>query len=161
MPLPSQYYANTGALLSAARSARRGAPVACSVVEAFGGDASTPRELDDVLRMEYRTKLLNPRWAEAMAAQGSGGAYEISQRMTALIGWGATSGFKDAFVYDSSYELYVEDEQMAERLRSSNLAAWSNVGQARPAARTCPPARAACAGAGAAHLCNPCSVIIS
>jgi hypothetical protein len=44
-----QYYANTGALLSAARSARRGAPVACSVVEAFGGDASTPRELDDVL----------------------------------------------------------------------------------------------------------------
>jgi len=32
-----------------------------------------------------RTKLLNPRWAEAMAAQGSGGAYEISQRMTAMV----------------------------------------------------------------------------
>lgn len=77
--------------------------------------------------MEYRTKLLNPRWAEAMAAQGSGGAYEISQHMTALIGWGATSGFKDAFVYDGSYELYVEETQMAERLRSANLAAWSTV----------------------------------
>jgi hypothetical protein len=25
------------------------------------------------------------RWAEAMAAQGSGGAYEISQRMTAMV----------------------------------------------------------------------------
>ena len=34
----------------------------------------------------HRTKLLNPRWAEAMAAQGSGGAYEISQRMTAMVG---------------------------------------------------------------------------
>ena len=29
-----------------------------------------------------------------MANQGSGGAYEISQRMTALVGWGATSGFR-------------------------------------------------------------------
>ena len=122
-----EYYANTGALLSAARKARRGAPVACSVVEAFGGDASTPRELEAVLRLEYRTKLLNPRWADAMAAQGSGGAFEISQRMTALVGWGATAGFTDSFVYDGSYELYVEDEQMANKLRAANLAAWSNV----------------------------------
>jgi hypothetical protein len=38
-----------------------------------------------VLRLEYRSKLLNPRWAEAMASQGSGGAFEISQRMTALL----------------------------------------------------------------------------
>lgn len=38
-----------------------------------------------MLRIEYRSKLLNPRWADAMAAQGSGGAYEISQRMTALL----------------------------------------------------------------------------
>lgn len=28
-----------------------------------------PRELEDVLRMEYRTKLLNPKWAQAMAGQ--------------------------------------------------------------------------------------------
>jgi len=123
----AEYYANTGALLNAARSARRGAPVACSIVEAFGGDASTPRELDDVLRIEYRTKLLNPRWAAAMAAQGSGGAYEISQRMTALVGWGATTGFADAFVYDGAFETYVEDEQMAEQLRVANPDAWRNV----------------------------------
>lgn len=38
-----------------------------------------------MLRLEYRSKLLNPRWAKAMAAQGSGGAYEISQRMTAMV----------------------------------------------------------------------------
>ncbi len=43
-----------------------------------------------MLRLEYRSKLLNPRWAEAMASQGSGGAFEISTRMTALLvgsGW--------------------------------------------------------------------------
>ena len=30
-----------------------------------------------------------------MADQGSGGAFEISQRMTAMVGWGATSGFQE------------------------------------------------------------------
>lgn len=43
------------------------------------------QDLESTLRMEYRSKLLNPKWAEAMSAQGSGGAYEISQRMTALV----------------------------------------------------------------------------
>lgn len=31
-----EYYANTGALVAAARNARGGGPVACSIVEAFG-----------------------------------------------------------------------------------------------------------------------------
>lgn len=35
-----------------------------------------------------------------MAAQGSGGAYEISQRMTALVGWGATTDFREGWVWD-------------------------------------------------------------
>jgi hypothetical protein len=42
------------------------------------------------------------------ALQGSGGAYEISQRMTALVGWGATSGFADDWVYDGAHEVYVQ-----------------------------------------------------
>ena len=45
----------------------------------------------DVLRMEYRSKFLNPKWRDAMLQQGSGGAYEVSQRMTAMIGWAATA----------------------------------------------------------------------
>jgi len=35
-----------------------------------------------------------------MAAQGSGGAYEVSTRMTALLGWGGTVGYKDSFAWD-------------------------------------------------------------
>ena len=45
----------------------------------------------DVLRMEYRSKFLNPKWTAAMLEQGSGGAYEVSQRMTAMVGWAATA----------------------------------------------------------------------
>lgn len=101
-------------------------PVACSIVETFGEDV-TPRDLDETLRLEYRTKLLNPRWAEAMADQGSGGAFEISQRMTALVGWGATSGFAEDWVYDGAHERYVEDDEMREKLRRSNPQAFRNV----------------------------------
>lgn len=77
--------------------------------------------------MEYRTKLLNPKWADAMAAQGSGGAFEISQRMTALVGWGATAEFTDNWVWAGSYETYVEDEAMAAKLRKANPQAFANV----------------------------------
>jgi CobN/Magnesium Chelatase len=42
------------------------------------------------------------QWANAMAAQGSGGAYEISQRMTAMIGWGGTADFKEDWAYDQA-----------------------------------------------------------
>ena len=31
-------------------------------------------------------------------AQGSGGAFEVSQRMTALLGWGGTTKFAEALV---------------------------------------------------------------
>ena len=136
-----EYYANTGALVAAANAAKEeaaeqeaktsGQPakefkkVKCSIVETFGDE--TPRDLDETLRLEYRSKLLNPKWANAMADQGSGGAFEISQRMTALVGWGATSGFTENWVYDGSYERYVEDEAMREKLRKANPQAFRNV----------------------------------
>lgn len=60
------------------------------MIEAFGGASSDNddipvRDVEDVLRMEYRSKLLNPKWRDAMLEQGSGGAYEVSQRMTAMV----------------------------------------------------------------------------
>jgi hypothetical protein len=37
--------------------------VGCSIVETFS-KSTKPRELEEVLRLEYRSKLLNPKWAE-------------------------------------------------------------------------------------------------
>ena len=91
-----EYYANTGALKVAAENAS-GQKCSVSIVEAFRDDADgpQPKDLEDVLRLEYRSKLLNPRWAEAMLEQGSGGAYEVSSRFTAMVGWGAVNGVDD------------------------------------------------------------------
>ena len=62
-----EYYANTGALKVAAETAI-GKKCSVSIVEAFrdDDDGPMPKELDDVLRLEYRSKLLNPKWADAM-----------------------------------------------------------------------------------------------
>ncbi|MBE9232820.1 magnesium chelatase subunit H [Cuspidothrix issatschenkoi LEGE 03284] len=120
-----EYYANTGGLKKAAEQ-QSGKKVTASFVESFSKD-TTPRNLDDLLRMEYRTKLLNPKWADAMANQGSGGAFEISQRMTALIGWGGTADFQDDWVYDQAAETYALDPEMAEKLRKANPEAFRNI----------------------------------
>ncbi len=120
-----EYYGNTGGLKLAAEK-ESGKEVEASFVESFSKD-TTPRKLKELLRMEYRTKLLNPKWASAMADQGSGGAYEISQRMTALIGWGGTANFQDDWVYDQATDTYMLDAQMAKKLRDANPEAFRNI----------------------------------
>ena len=84
-----------------------------------------PRTID-VLRMEYRSKFLNPKWRDAMLEQGSGGAYEVSQRMTAMVGWAATAEV-DNFVFDQAAERYALDEEVAKRLQKNNPEAFKNV----------------------------------
>jgi magnesium chelatase subunit H len=120
-----EYYGNTGGLKLAAEK-QSGKKVTASFIESFSKD-TTPRKLEDVLRLEYRTKLLNPKWAESMSSQGSGGAYEISQRMTALIGWSGTANFTDNWVYDRAANTYAFDTEMAAKLREANPEAFRNI----------------------------------
>ncbi|WP_218082408.1 magnesium chelatase subunit H [Anthocerotibacter panamensis] len=120
-----EYYANTGALKRAAEQAQ-GQKVNASLVESFSPNP-TPRPLEEILRLEYRSKLLNPRWAEAMANQGSGGAHEISQRMTALIGWAGTTDFQEGWVYEQASQTYALDPAMAQKLQQANPEAFRNI----------------------------------
>lgn len=83
-------------------------------------------DVEQVLRLEYRSKLLNPKWRDAMLKQGSGGAYEISQRLTAMIGWSATADV-DNFVFEQAAERYALDEDVAKQLQRSNPEAFKNV----------------------------------
>ncbi len=120
-----EYYGNTGGLKLAAEK-QSGRRVTASFVESFSADTN-PRKLEDLLRLEYRTKLLNPKWAQAMVNQGSGGAYEVSQRLTALIGWGGTVNFQDNWVYDQAADTYALDAEMAAKLRKANPEAFRNI----------------------------------
>jgi len=103
-----------------------GSRVNVSIVESFDKDIK-PRELEDVLRMEYRTKFLNPKWSNAMLKQGAGGVYEISGRMTALVGWAGTTGFQDKWVFDGAADRYVLDEDVVAQMKDQNPEAFRNI----------------------------------
>lgn len=47
--------------------------------------------------------------------------------MTAMVGWGATAGYSEGWVWDQAADTYALDEQMAETLRKNNPQAFTNV----------------------------------
>ena len=61
-----------------------------------------------------------------MARQGAGGAYEISTRFTAMVGWGAVARVDD-YVFAGAAERYALDHAMAATLRKNNPEAFKNV----------------------------------
>ena len=63
---------------------------------AFIADTTTAnaqvRTLSETVRLDTRTKLLNPKWYEGMLASGYEGAREIQKRLNNTLGWSATAG---------------------------------------------------------------------
>jgi magnesium chelatase subunit H len=87
-------------------------------------DALSPgarvRSLEETIRLETRTKTLNPKWYEGMLKHGFRGVAEIESHVTNTFGWSATTGAVDDWVYNEVAQTYVLDDQMLERLRSLN-----------------------------------------
>ncbi len=64
------------------------------------------------MRLDARTKLLNPKWYEGMLSSGYEGVREIQKRLTNTMGWSATSGMVDNWVYDEANSTFIEDPDM-------------------------------------------------
>ena len=73
-------------------------------------------------QLQKSDRWVKVKWCvvQAMADQGSGGAYEISQRMTAMVGWGATTNFQEDWTWDQAAQTYALDKDMADKLRKNN-----------------------------------------
>merc|ERR1712196_80718 len=78
------------------------------------------RSLSETMRLDSRTKLLNPKWYEGMLSSGYEGAREIQKRLTNTLGWSATSGQVDNWVYEDTNATFMEDEEMRNRLMETN-----------------------------------------
>ena len=78
------------------------------------------RTLGETVRLDARTKLLNPKWYEGMLASGYEGVREIQKRLTNTMGWSATSGQVDNWVYDDANATFIDDPDMAKRLLETN-----------------------------------------
>jgi magnesium chelatase subunit H len=119
----THYYGHSGAIKLAA-DRERGAPVSLSYAETFTGEVRLSAS-DDLLRLEARAKLLNPKWYEGMLAHGHSGAAEIGNRFTHLVGWGTLGGVEQ-WVFDDAAKTYLLDETMRRRLEAANPQAVRN-----------------------------------
>ncbi len=76
--------------------------------------------LEQMVRLETRTKLLNPKWFEAMLSHGSEGVREIEARVNNTYGWSATTDAVEDWAYQGVAETFLLDEEMRARLARLN-----------------------------------------
>lgn len=118
------YYGHSGAIRLAA-GRERGDEVPLSYAESHAGGVRVT-SAEHLIRLEARAKLLNPRWYEALMQHGYAGAAEIGNRFTYLLGWSATTGAVEGWVYDQMAATFVLDETMRDRLARANPRAARN-----------------------------------
>ncbi len=78
------------------------------------------RSLSETVRLDARTKLLNPKWYEGMLSHGYEGVRELSKRLVNTMGWSATAGAVDNWVYEDVNTTFIQDEEMRDRLKNLN-----------------------------------------
>jgi magnesium chelatase subunit H len=78
------------------------------------------RSLSETVRLDARTKMLNPKWYEGMLSHGYEGVRELSKRLVNTMGWSATAGAVDNWVYEDANDTFIKDKEMQERLMNLN-----------------------------------------
>merc|ERR1711957_282038 len=78
------------------------------------------RSLSETVRLDARTKLLNPKFYEGMLSTGYEGVREIQKRLRNTLGWSATAGEVDNFVFEDANDTFINDEEMQKRLLDTN-----------------------------------------
>ena len=113
-----QYVDSLGGISrSIARAKGSAAPV--YIGDATQGEGKV-RTLGEQVALETRTRMLNPLWTEGMLASGFEGVRQIEVHMTNTMGWSATTGGVEPWVYQRISETYVLDDAMRTRLAELN-----------------------------------------
>ncbi|PPD44827.1 MAG: magnesium chelatase subunit H [Methylocystis sp.] len=85
------------------------------------------RTLNEQVALETRTRALNPKWYESMLKHGYEGVRHIETHVTNTMGWSATTGQVEPWVYQRLTETYVLDAQMRDRLAELNPTASARI----------------------------------
>ncbi|PSB12808.1 magnesium chelatase subunit H [Pleurocapsa sp. CCALA 161] len=78
------------------------------------------RTLSETVRLDARTKMLNPKWYEGMLSNGYEGVRELSKRLVNTMGWSATADAVDNWVYEDVNTTFIDDPEMCKRLMDMN-----------------------------------------
>ena len=117
------YFDTLGGISRAAARAKRAAGKDTDVPVYIGDQtrgAGKVRSLTEQVALETRTRMLNPKWYEGMLAHGYEGVRQIEEHVTNTMGWSATTGQVQPWVYQQLTDTYLLDPQMRRRLAALN-----------------------------------------
>jgi magnesium chelatase subunit H len=116
------YFDTLGGISRAVKRAKGGAdtPVYIGDQSRSGASGGTVRTLSEQVALETRTRMLNPKWYEGMLEHGYEGVRQIEVHLTNTMGWSATTGQVQPWVYKQLTETFVLDPAMRERLAKLN-----------------------------------------
>jgi magnesium chelatase subunit H len=116
------YFDTLGGITGAVKRAKGGK--ATDAPPVYIGDQTkgegTVRTLNEQVALETRTRMLNPKWYEGMLKHGFEGVRQIESHITNTMGWSATTGQVQPWVYKQLTETFLLDPEMRERLAKLN-----------------------------------------
>ena len=117
-----QYFDSPGGIGRAAARARGGRVAPIYISDQTRGEGKV-RSLTEQVALETRTRVLNPKWYEGMLKYGYEGVRQIEAHVTNTMGWSATTGQVEPWVYEQITRTFVLDPEMRQRLAELNPAA--------------------------------------
>jgi len=116
------YFDTLGGISRAVKRARGGQEAAVYIGDQTRGTAKV-RTLSDQIALETRSRALNPKFFEALLDHGAEGVRQIEATVTNTVGWSATTGQVEPWVYQRISETFVLDADMRQRMAALNPAA--------------------------------------
>jgi magnesium chelatase subunit H len=113
------YFDTLGGIARAVKRARGGEDPAVLIGDQTRGTAKV-RSLQEQVALETRSRSLNPKWFEGMLKHGAEGVRQIEAHVTNTMGWSATTGQVEPWVYQRLSETFVLDDAMRDRLVALN-----------------------------------------
>ena len=122
------YFDTLGGIARATRRAQGGRDTPVYIGDQTRG-SGTVRTLQDQIALETRSRSLNPKYFEGLLRHGAEGVRQIEAQVTNTLGWSATTGTVEPWVYQRLSETFVLDAEMRARLASLNSAASNRLAQ--------------------------------
>jgi magnesium chelatase subunit H len=113
------YFDTLGGITGAVKRAKGGVTPPVYIGDQTKGEG-TVRTLTEQVALETRSRMLNPKWYESILKHGYEGVRQIESHITNTMGWSATTGQVQPWVYKQLTETFLLDPQMRDRLAMLN-----------------------------------------
>jgi magnesium chelatase subunit H len=120
------YFDTLGGITQAVKVAKSGNTPPVYIGDQTKGDGAV-RSLKEQVALETRTRMLNPKWYEGMLEHGYEGVRQIEVHVTNTMGWSATTGQVQPWVYKELSETFLLNPVMRDRLAKLNPTASMRV----------------------------------